>query len=279
MSCVMRSSRLRSSAGAALAVLAALFLAACSAGASDQGPPRVQVTSESLSKAAVDTMKAGDLASAALLYQRAEELDPKSIEPPLQLGNIWAQLGSPRQAIGAYQRALAIEPRNAEAMRGLGNAQLQIGDAPAAISTLQAAGSIKPDWRVQNSLDVAYDLSGDFAQAQAAYRQGLQMAPGNLQLTGNLGLSLALSGNFDESLPMLEKAASDPQATPRIRQNLALAYGLAGNDQKAAEIAKIDLDPAQVQANLGYYEYLRLLHDRKALAAAVGARQAGGVPR
>ena len=251
---------------------AVLLVAGCAT--SSGGPSSKQVSSGSLVKAADQTRDSGDLAAAALLYERAEQLDPKDVDPPLQLGNIYAQVGAPRQAVAAYQQALSIDPKNAAALRGLANAELQLGDPQAAITTLHSAAAIQSDWRIQNSLGVAYDMTGDFQSAQDAYRQGLTLAPENLQLTSNLGLSLALSGRFDEALPMLEKAAHDPAATARIRQNLALAYGLAGDDQKAAATAAIDLDPAKVQANLGYCEYLRLLHDRKALAAAVGAHPA-----
>jgi Flp pilus assembly protein TadD len=261
----------RSSRAIAVSILA-LLIASCAT--SSGGGPSKQVSSGSLVKAADQTRKSGNLGAAALLYQRAEELDPKDIEPPLQLGGIWAQLDDPRQAVAAYQRALSIDAKNVTALRGLANAELQLGDPQAAINTLRSAAAIQPDWRIENSLGVAYDMTGDFTSAQDAYRQGLAMAPENLQLTSNLGLSLALSGKFDEALPMLENAARDPAATPRIRQNLALAYGLAGDEEKAAATAGIDLDPAKVQANLGYYEYLRLLHDRKALAAAIGAHPA-----
>ncbi|HZT21239.1 MAG TPA: tetratricopeptide repeat protein [Dongiaceae bacterium] len=256
------------------AVLAPAVLGACATPSSNTPAPAKEVSADSLVKAGDDARSRGDLASAALLYERAEQMNPKDLGTSLRLGGVWAQVGQPGQALEAYRRALAIDPGNAEAVRGVANTQLQMGDAAAAIATLRNAPGLRSDWRLQNSLGVAYDLSGDFQDAQAAYRQGLALAPGNLQLVSNLGLSLALAGNFDEALPMLEKAAQDPAATPRIRQNLALAYGLAGDDAKAAEIAKIDLDPAKVQANLGYYEYLRLLHDRKALAAAVGAHQA-----
>ena len=109
--------------------------------------------------------------------------------------------------------------------------------------------------------------------ARHAYRDGLALSPNNLQLNNNLGLSLALGGDFAQAIPLLEKTAKDPAATPRMRQNLALAYGLSGDDKRAAEVAKLDLDPAKVQENLGYYEFLRLLQDRKAIASTLGAHQ------
>jgi Flp pilus assembly protein TadD len=267
----------RAGRGATLVLVAGLALGGCAskyAGSDTPPPPSGTVSSDTLIKLADQARESGDMATAAGFYQRAHEIDPRNIQPLLQLGGIWAQMRQPRSAAEAWQAALAIDPANATALRGLANAKIQSGDPAGAIAPLQTAARQQPDWRVQNSLGVAEDMLADHAAAQAAYRSGLGLAPGNPQLTSNLGLSLALAGDFTQALPMLEKAAQDPAATQRQRQNLALAYGLSGNDQRAAEVLKVDLDPAKVQANLGYYEYLRLLHDRKAVAAAIGAHQA-----
>jgi hypothetical protein len=49
---------------------------------------------------------------------------------------------------------------------------------------------------------------------------------------------------------MLEPAARAPGANGRIRQNLALAYALAGDWQKARRVAEQDLSPAEVAGRL-----------------------------
>jgi len=49
----------------------------------------------------------------------------------------------------------------------------------------------------------------------------------------------------------------DPRATPAIRQNLALAYGLSGMDADAARVAKIDLSPAKAKEALAMYKRRR----------------------
>jgi Flp pilus assembly protein TadD len=220
------------------------------------------------------TRQGGDLAQAAALYQRAAQMEPTNIKPLLALGSVYGQLHLPKQAAEAWQAAVTLDPKNTTALRGLANAELEYGDPAGAIRNIRAAQAVQPDWRNDNSLGVAHDMLSDHVAAQAAYRDGLALAPGNLQLTNNLGLSLALSGDFAHALPLLETTAKDPAATPRMRQNLALAYGLSGDDKKAAEIAKLDLDPAGVQENLGYYEFLRLLQDRNAIASTLGAHQA-----
>ncbi|HEY2890315.1 MAG TPA: tetratricopeptide repeat protein [Dongiaceae bacterium] len=236
-------------------------------------PPAGSVTPDTMMRLADTTRQSGDLGQAAGLYQRAAQLEPKNPKPLVELAGVYAQLQMPKDAAQAWTAVLALDPKNTTALRGLANAQLQTGDTPGAIQNLQAAQAILPDWRNDNSLGVAYDMRADHASAVKAYKDGLSLDPGNLQLTNNLGLSLALSGDFTQALPLLESSARDPRATPRMRQNLALAYGLSGDDKKAAEVAKQDLDPAGVKENLGYYEFLRLLQDRNAIASTLGAHQ------
>lgn len=260
---------------------AALALAAALSGCADNthspspgAPDNGAVTSDTIMRVADATRQSGDLPQAIGLYQRASQLDPKNPKPLEDLAGIYSQLRMPRDAAQAWLAVLALDPKNTDAMRGLANAELQTGDTAGAIKNLQAAQAIKPDWRNENSLGVAYDMAGDHASAVKAYRDGLAMDAGNLQLTNNLGLSLALAGDYAQALPLLETSARDPRSTPRMRQNLALAYGLSGDDKKAAEVAKQDLDDKAVQENLGYYEFLRLLQDRKAIASTLGAHQA-----
>ncbi len=260
-------------AGRTLAVVFGLALAGCATNDGRPNTPAANITPATIMRVADTTRQSGDLAQAASLYQRAAQMDPTNIKPLLELGSIYGQMRLPKQAAEAWQAAISLDSRNTTALRGLGNSQLETGDAPAAIRSIRAAQAIQPDWRNDNSLGVAYDMLSDHAAAQAAYRDGLKLAPDNLQLTNNLGLSLTLAGDFAQAMPLLEATAKDPTATPRMRQNLALAYGLSGDDKKAAEIAKLDLDAAGVQENLGYYEFLRLLQDRSAIASTLGALQ------
>ena len=252
----------------------AIALAGCATPTTQSKSPAATVTPEAITRVADTTRQSGDLAQAANLYLRVAQMEPKNVKPLLALGSVYGQMHMPKEAAEAWQAAIALDPKNATAWRGLANAQLETNDAAGAIRNIQAAQAIRPDWRNDNSLGVAYDMLSDHASAQKAYRDGLMLDPGNLQLTNNLGLSLALAGDFTHALPLLETSARDPRATPRMRQNLALAYGLSGDDKKAAEIAKLDLDATGVQENLGYYEFLRLLQNRNAIASTLGAHQA-----
>ena len=70
-------------------------------------------------------------------------------------------------------------------------------------------------------------------------------------------MSLALAGQPAEGVRILREVAGLPGASPRVRQNLALAYGLLGRDDDARAILQIDLPPNEVDDNLRYYRTLR----------------------
>src|SRR5207248_7750890 len=115
------------------------------------------------------------------------------------------------------------------------------------------------DPKLLQLIGVADDLMGQHGEAQARYRRGLELAPGDPVLSLNLALSLALTGNYDEAIARLGPIAAAPISSPRERQTRALIYGLKGDRQRAAQLGLLDLDPAAVQHNLAYYEPLRRL--------------------
>ena len=268
----------------ALALIAAALIAVCQGGCtSDPLSETVLVGHGESNKAArvatlirvgAATAKSGDLAGAATLYRRAHSLDPKNIEALIRLGRVLSALGASNDAAETFRKALGLDRNNLDAIFGLANTLVELKEAAAAIKMFETALGRREEPRTYNALSVAHDMIGDHSVAQAYYRAGLTLAPGNLNLRNNLGLSLALVGQYDEAVRVLRQVAADPRAGRRQRLNLALAYGLAGDSEAAAEIARIDLDEESVRRNLTYYRTLRALRDTKATAGAIGVHKA-----
>lgn len=208
-------------------------------------------------KIADQSLARGEWATAAGLYRRAHELAPEQVEPLIRLGSTLSRNGASAEAAEAYRMALRIDPKNTEAMRGLGLALMQRKRLDLAVEQFNAALALEEDVRVYNALGVAHDINGDHLAAQTYYYVGLDVDPSNLSIRTNLGLSLALSGDYDRSIGLLDEVARSPHATPANRQTLALAYGLSGDDEMAAQTNRIDLDEASVARNLRYYAELR----------------------
>ena len=268
------SRRGRLLAGAPVAFVLSLLLAACQTApqtdqaAASQGAPV-------LLRLADDTRAGGDLATAADLYRRAAELDPKDPAALAGLGDTLGELHAYAEAAAAYRAGLRITPNPMEAKlhRGLALALMSLNEPQAALTELQAAIAQKPDdSHLYNVRGIAHDLVGQHDLAQQDYRKGLELAPGDEGLRNNYGLSLALSGDYSKAAAELAKLADAPGSTARHRLNLALVYGLAGEDAKAAAIARTALDERAVASNLAYYAMLRGLDDADRAAAILAGR-------
>ncbi len=203
------------------------------------------------------TSQSGDDATAVSLFREAHNQNPRDPAPLIGMGAALSRLGAYEQAAEAYRQAIDLPGSEAEARRGLGNALVALDRPALAIEQLLASIGLKKDARTYNGLGVAYDMQGEHAHAQAMYRAGLALKPGNLALENNLGLSLAASHDYREAIDVLSKAAGSTEAGPRERNNLALAYGLVGDMTSAARIARRDMDAAAVEKNLAMYAALR----------------------
>jgi len=214
----------------------------------------------------------GDLVNALGVFRRAAEVDPLNPAPLVAAGDVLLEMGSVNEAIVSYNNALFRDQQNLPALVGLAKAYLKTGKPALAMEPLSKAYAQSPDdSKVLLLLGVTKDLAGEHAEAQAWYRRGLGIAPGDPALTVDLALSLALSGDYPTAIGVLQPLAMTPGATPQERQTLALIYGLRGNLAEASRLNRIDLDDASVEHNLAYYATLRELSPEARTRALLSA--------
>lgn len=242
-------------------VAAAVVLGGCS-GNEKSAKEREADMVKAMIRAGDKSRDRGDFNAAAAFYRRAHEAEPDKPEPLIGLGKALAMGGAPRRAASAFRKALTIDPDNAAARRGLGNALIAQEQADLAIQEFEKVLKKNPkDHLAYNGLGVAYDAIANHTKAQEYYYAGLEVVPGDVSLRNNLGLSLAFAGHFKGAIEILRPLALRPGATPRDRQNLALAYGLSGDTFNAEKFARLDMDTESVQRNLNYYAALRKMTD------------------
>ncbi len=175
--------------------------------------------------------------------------------------------------------AAATESRTEQqAMRFHRTAQqaLAAGNLPDALAAIEQAVALAPrDAGYRTMLGDLYMKSGRFQSAEAAYRDVLAIDRGQTRVTmslalmqvangrqqaalatldsiqgsaspADLGLAYALAGSPARGVEILEPAARTVGASARVRQNLALAYALGGDWQRARTIAAQDVSPAEL---------------------------------
>jgi Flp pilus assembly protein TadD len=208
------------------------------------------------------TRNAGDLASAADLYREAMSRNPGNPQIAIELGDVLVDSGQPEQAIDLFGTVGADKDRPdiaIHAERGIGRAQLVMQNAQAALDHFILARDKAPqDPRTLVDCGVALDLLQRHAEAQASYRAALQVAPRDAGARSDLALSLALTQHYDAALEIILPVARSALATPQIRQNLALIYGLKGDGHAAGALSRVDLDAGATRSNLTLFS---ALHD------------------
>jgi Flp pilus assembly protein TadD len=218
------------------------------------------VSYPALMRIAAAAQAGGDASSAVGMFRRAAEMNSDAAAPLVGASNVLLEMGAVNEAIVSLNNALKREPHDPEALRSLAKAYLKTGRPALAGVPLELAFQDTPnDPKLMLLLGVADDFAGQHREAQARYRRGLELKPGDPALALDLALSLALTEDYDEAIAALRPVATAPAAGARERQTLALIYGLKGDRTQAAQMGRLDLDPASVDHNLAYYDTLRRL--------------------
>ena len=202
----------------------------------------------------------GDHNAAIPLYRRAHRLDSSSATPLVGLGESLAAIGQYNAANDAYQKAMSKDGGNIRVLKGLGSNYLALNRPTRALPFLQQAVRLSPrDVDAMSSLALALDMQGHREASLEVYKDGLAIDPDNLKLLNNYGLSLALQSRHEQSIAILKQAAQHKEAGATHRQNLAMAYALAGNEIMSARLLSIDSGPDLSDENLNYYRILSSL--------------------
>lgn len=211
--------------------------------------------------------EAGDLASAVSLYKSIVAANAGDDAVLVELGEAQLGIGAVDDAVQTFSKVGAKSPSQLGAQLGMERAYLMLRDPAKALSYADSAMALAPnDKRVQIARGVALDMLGRHTEAQPCYRKAIAIDPHDIAARSDLALSLALTGGFDEAIAIMTPIARDPSATPRLRQNLALIYGLKGDAPAARTLSRVDLDTTQTDTNLRFFAMVR--QDEKAASQA-----------
>jgi Flp pilus assembly protein TadD len=179
----------------------------------------------------------GNMNEALTLAERLVELAPRDAGYRMLLGDLYLKNGRFVSAESAFSDVLTLDPRNPRA-------------------SLSVALALTAQGKTQLALAELDELSETAAP-------------------GDVGLAYALAGQPQRAITMLEPAAREPNATGRVRQNLALAYALAGEWQKARVTASQDVSPADLPERLAQWaEFASPGSGRNQVAMLLGVTQA-----
>lgn len=214
---------------------------------------------QSLTTAASVSERTGNYASAVDYFRKLYEKDQNNVDFVTGLSRNLRYAGEAAQA-RLFMDLVVNRGLDGAAIRAeYGKAQLADGLAEKGVKNLSQAISMGDNlWQTHSALGAAYDRMEKYDEAQMSYERAILISPENPMIINNLALSLAVSGNLERAIELLERSATRPGATPQIRHNLALLHALDGDKKAARNMGRFDLPEKDVAKNLEYYE--KFLH-------------------
>ncbi|WP_294124023.1 tetratricopeptide repeat protein [Sphingomonas sp.] len=186
-------------------------------------------------------LAANDIAGATALAEKAVEKSPRDAGFRALLGNCYLAGGRFASAEAAYKDSLTLVANQPQIVLKLALIEIAQGKNDEAKYLLAQA---------QDMLDVA-----------------------------DTGLALALAGDPQNAIAILEPAARAVGADARTRQNLALAYAFSGNWEQAKVVAAQDVPGDQLDARI--QQWMTLAKPAKAsdqVAAFIGVQPVASDP-
>lgn len=187
------------------------------------------------------------------------------------------EAGKASKAVSLAEAAVAASPRDAGYRTLLGQAYLGDGRFASASAALNEAVELgATDGHTILSLALAEIAQGRNGQAIALLTRHRDAVPAS-----DLGLALALAGDAEGSIYVLNEAARAKDADARTRQNFALALALSDRWAQARIVASQDLSIAKLEGRMA--EWSKLAEQPNAqvrVASLIGttARQDAGMP-
>jgi Flp pilus assembly protein TadD len=186
--------------------------------------------------------------------------------------------GSFDKAVTLAERAVLADPRNPTYRGLLGNTYLRSGRFESARQAYDEAMELGDDsGKTALSLSLAGIALGRYPEAADTLRSYRDAIP-----AVDYGLALALAGRTSEGVAVLTETLRAGDSTPKLRQNLALAYALDGRWREARVMASMDVPAASIDTRLTEWASLALPNaGRKRIATllSVPVRADSGQPK
>lgn len=196
----------------------------------------------------------------------ADKAESQAADLAEKAGNALAKKNGDK-AVEYAEAAVALQPREASYRALLGQSYLEAGRFASAHQALVDALALDSgNARAALNLALAEIAEGNWAAARQTLADHASIIPAS-----DRGLALALAGDPKGAVAILLPAARTPGADSKTRQNLALAFALAGDWRDARAVVSMDLSPADVDKRLG--EWAQLAQPRRAsdqVAALLG---------
>jgi Flp pilus assembly protein TadD len=182
--------------------------------------------------------------------RQAVSQNPQDPEANYRLGMKYLELGRPQQAARYLKEAVRLKPDYPEALEGLARLNREQGNYGGSaqdlgkLLRLQPKNQELPD-RVSNAYNkqgLALLKEGNFAEAEAAFKEAAKADPKAIGPLSNLGVAYFRAGHPAEAAAVFREAARQDPNNAEARFNLGLTL-VAQGSMAAAYAVSLDLWP------------------------------------
>jgi tetratricopeptide (TPR) repeat protein len=187
-------------------------------------------------------------------YRKSLELNPSSSQTHNNLGSALAEMGRIDEALPEFQKAVELNPDNGAAHVNLGDALAEMGGhVDEAIQELNKGIELQPESaNAHNGLGVELARAQRLDEAATHMQKAVSLAPNSADFRYNFGRVLATKGDFPAAVVQFEAAAKlSGMQSPAILEMLAATYSDTGRYSEAVQTARLALDLATQQQNMG----------------------------
>jgi len=181
---------------------------------------------------------------------RALALAPDLASPHVTLGLLYAQNGQNDAAAHEIETALQLDRFNAAAHAALADLYERQGRASLVEPTLKKAVSLAPDdWSLVNKLGEYYLNKSQWREAGDQYRRAVELTPDNPRAQNNLGLVFRGLGRLEDAAAAFREAIALEPTALRYR-NLGMVLAESGDYVESVRMLQqsIQMRPSQYRA-------------------------------
>lgn len=249
----------RSSARAMLVASCALLAAACSKDESAPltsltGPTNIETSSTPPGKPAPNTeAQRAELKKATEYWGGVYAKDPSDAQAAYNYARNLKAMGEKQQALVVLQGASNFHTTHRGILGEYGRLALEFDQITLAEQVLEKADDpANPDWRVISARGTAKAKQGLYKEATTFYERALQLAPDQASILSNLAMAYTMEGQPQKAEPLLRRAAAVRSNDERVNQNLSLVLGLQGKYDEAKVAAQHSVPAERASENVDY---------------------------
>lgn len=266
------SKRLMQSGMPAVATLAmSLMLGACSQLGPDNNLLSGLGDNATAETAAAKPDPKSELQKATEYWGAEYAKNPRNPDTAVNYARNLKAMGHKDQAVAVLQQASIYGSEHKGLASEYGRLALeadQVGLAEKLLS--RAEDPMKPDWKLVSAQGATLAKQGRHKDAIGYFERALVLSPNNASVMNNLAMAHAMNGEAPKAEDILRRAAEQPNANPRVRQNLALVLGLQGKFDEAKQVAGTDMSPEKAQASVAYLQRMVDAKPVQALTSVAG---------